>query len=155
MKKSADHAGGRIVQATSSIHSPAVTLPRDVIALVRSRRGQVADQRGRTAEAAAQSALERDGWNILARRLRTAAGEIDMVAEKEGLLAIVEVKARPRLADAAASLSDRQQARLISATEIILAKNPQWGIEGVRFDLLLVDADGVVRRIADAFRGNG
>jgi putative endonuclease len=59
------------------------------------------------------------------------------------------------LADAATSLSNRQQTRLISATEIILANNPQWGSNGVRFDLLLVDAAGVVRRIADAFRGNG
>jgi putative endonuclease len=144
-----------MVQAASPIDWPSVTLPQEVITSVRSRRGHVADQRGRSAEAAAQSALERDGWNILARRLRTSAGEIDMVAEKEGLLAIVEVKARARLADAAVSLSDRQQARLISATEIVLANNPQWGVEGVRFDLLLVDAAGVVRRIADAFRGNG
>jgi|ERR1019366_8508487 putative endonuclease len=142
-------------QAASPTDWPSVILPQEVITSVRSRRGQVADQRGRSAEAAAQSALERDGWNILARRLRTSAGEIDMVAEKEGLLAIVEVKARARLADAAVSLSDRQQARLISATEIVLANNPQWGVEGVRFDLLLVDAAGVVRRIADAFRGNG
>jgi putative endonuclease len=100
-------------------------------------------------------ALERDGWRILARRLRTSAGEIDMVAEKDGLLAVVEVKARRSLADAAASLSDRQQGRLIAATEIILADNPDWGAQGVRFDLLLVDALGVVRRIADAFRGSG
>jgi putative endonuclease len=126
-----------------------------VITSVRSRRGQAADRRGRSAESAAQAALERDGWKILARRLRTSAGEIDLVAEKEGLLAFVEVKARPMLADAAASLSDRQQARLILAAEIILANNPLWGTEGVRFDLLLVDAAGVVRRIADAFRGNG
>jgi putative endonuclease len=123
--------------------------------LSQSRRGQEADRRGRSAEDAAQLALERDGWTILARRLRTKAGEIDMVAEKDGLLAIVEVKARPSLADAAASLSLRQQARLVGATEIILAENPHWGIEGVRFDLLLVDAAGSVRRIVDAFRGNG
>jgi putative endonuclease len=100
-------------------------------------------------------ALERDGWIILARRLRTSAGEIDMVAEKNGLLSIVEVKARRSLAAAAASVSDRQQARLIAATEIVLATNPGWGAQGVRFDLLLVDAAGVVRRIADAFRGGG
>jgi putative endonuclease len=100
-------------------------------------------------------ALERDGWSVLACRVRTSAGEIDMVAEKAGLLAIVEVKARPSLSDAAVSLSDRQQARLISAAEIILANNPLWGAQGVRFDLLLVDAAGVVRRIADAFRGDG
>jgi len=121
----------------------------------RSCRGRAADRLGRAAEDAVRLALERDGWNILARRLRTSAGEIDMVAQKDGLLAIVEVKARPRLADAAAALSNRQQARLISATEIILANNPDWGLQGVRFDLLLVDAAGVVRRIADAFRGNG
>jgi putative endonuclease len=121
----------------------------------RSRRGQAADQRGRSAETAARVALERDGWMILAHRLRTPAGEIDMVAEKEGMLAIVEVKARPRLAEAAASVSIRQQARLISATEIVLLDHPDWGVNGVRFDLLLVDAAGVVRRITDAFRGNG
>lgn len=130
--------------------APAATMTSD-----RSRRGQAADLRGRFAENAAQVALERDGWSILARRLRTVAGEIDIVAEKHGLLAIVEVKARPRLADAACSLSERQQARLILAAEIILADNPSWGLNGVRFDLLLVDASGVVRRIADAFRGNG
>jgi putative endonuclease len=98
-------------------------------------------------------ALERDGWRILARRLRTPAGEIDIIAEKNGLLAIVEVKARPRLAEAAACLSLRQQERLIAATDIVLAENPEWGPEGVRFDLLMVDGAGVVRRIIDAFRG--
>ncbi len=99
--------------------------------------------------------MERDGWVILAGRIRTPAGEIDLVAEKDGLLAIIEVKARPNLVDAAASLSDRQQARLVAATDILLAHNPEWGVQGVRFDLLLVDAAGIVRRIADAFRGNG
>jgi putative endonuclease len=121
----------------------------------RSRRGQAADQRGRSAEDAAGLALEREGWIILARRLRTPAGEIDLVAEKDGLLAIVEVKARPSLADAAESLSGRQRARLVLATEIVLLNHPEWGPNGVRFDLLLVDAGGVVRRIADAFRGDG
>ena len=122
---------------------------------LRSLRGKAADQRGRSAEDAAQITLERDGWTILSRRLRTPAGEIDMIAEKDGLLAVIEVKARPRLVDAATSLSMRQQSRLVAAAEIILATNPQWGSQGVRFDLLLVDAAGVVRRIADAFRGDG
>ena len=121
----------------------------------RSRRGQTANQRGRLAEDAASAALERIGWHILARRLRTSAGEIDLVAEKDGLLAIVEVKARRGLADAAEALTVRQQARLLAATEIVLATHPDWGAEGVRFDLMLVDASGVVRRITDAFRGNG
>ena len=120
----------------------------------RSRRGQAANQRGLDAEAAAEAALTRDGWTILARRVRTAAGEIDLVADKDGFLTFVEVKARIHLSEAAAALTGRQQARLIGAADILLANNPDWGINGVRFDLLLVDAKGVVRRIADAFRGD-
>ena len=128
----------------------------DTFALsARSRRGVAADRLGRSAEAAARIALERDGWIILAGRIRTPAGEIDLVAEKDGLLAIIEVKARSNLVDAALSLSVRQQARLVAAADILLANNPEWGARGVRFDLLLVDASGAVRRIADAFRGNG
>jgi putative endonuclease len=104
------------------------------------------------AEAAAGAALEHDGWVVLARRLRTEAGEVDLLAERAGVLAIVEVKARPSLADAAAAVSQRQRARLMAAAEIILAGHPEWGLAGVRFDVLVVDAAGRVRRIADAFR---
>jgi putative endonuclease len=119
----------------------------------RSRRGQLADKRGRLAEEIATVALINDGWTILRRRLRTPAGEIDLIAEKDGLLVVVEVKARASLADAAYALTKRQQARLLAATDILLATNPDWGAQGVRFDMLLVDPAGVVRRIADAFRG--
>ena len=121
----------------------------------RVSRGRVAQILGTASETAAASALEREGWTVLARRLRTKAGEIDLVAERDGLLAFVEVKARPTLAGAAASLGRRQQARLLAAAEIALAAHPDWGRAGVRFDLLLVDADGRVRRIADAFRAEG
>ena len=122
---------------------------------VRKRRGALAYALGVDAEDAACAALARDGWTVLARRLRTPAGEIDAVAEKDGLLAIVEVKARPTLAGAAVSLSARQRARLLTAAEILLAEHPDWGRAGVRFDVLLVDAAGAVRRIADAFRLEG
>ena len=111
--------------------------------------------RGVAAEDAACSALCADGWMILARRRRTPAGEIDILAERDGLLAVVEVKARARLAEAAVAVTPRQQARLLEATDLILAENPHWGANGVRFDLLLVDAAGRVRRIADAFRREG
>src|ERR1700722_3904957 len=119
----------------------------------RSRRGQLADKRGRLAEEIATVALINDGWTILRRRLRKPAGEIDLIAEKDGLLVGVGGKARASLADAAYALTKRQQARLLAATDILLATNPDWGAQGVRFDMLLVDPAGVVRRIADAFRG--
>lgn len=107
------------------------------------------------AEAAACAALAADGWTILARRLRTPAGEIDVAAERDGLLAIVEVKTRPTLADAAAALTSKQQARLLAATDIVLAEHPDWGTNGVRCDVMVVDGAGRVRRIKDAFRLEG
>ncbi|MCX7384240.1 MAG: YraN family protein [Alphaproteobacteria bacterium] len=118
----------------------------------RSARGLRAHASGLGAEAIALAALEADGWRILARRVRTPAGEIDAAAEKDGLLAIIEVKHRPTLAGAAAALGPRQQVRLMAAAQALMADNPDWGAQGVRFDVLVVDAAGAVRRIADAFR---
>jgi putative endonuclease len=116
------------------------------------RKRRRAYARGVGAETAACLALVRDGWTILGQRLRTEAGEIDVVAAKSDLLAIIEVKARPTLADAAVALGARQQARLIAAADILLAEHPEWGRAGMRYDLIVVDAAGRVRRIADAFR---
>lgn len=116
------------------------------------RRGKRAHASGLAAEDAASAALRAEGWDIRARRLRTPAGEIDILAERDGLLAIIEVKARPSLAAAATALTPRQQARLLAAADLALIENPGWGCKGVRFDLLLVDASGRVRRIKDAFR---
>jgi putative endonuclease len=118
----------------------------------RTIRSSLAYARGVAAEGAACAALEREGWVVLGRRLRGAAGEIDLVAEKAGLLAIIEVKARPTLSDAAFALGKRQQARLLRAAEVLLAEHPDWGSAGVRFDVMLVDANGQVRRVRDAFR---
>ena len=126
----------------------------------RKRRGGRAYALGVTAEDSGCAALVQDGWTVLARRLRTPAGEVDVVAGKDGILAMIEVKARPTLAGAALALSARQRARLLAAGEILLAGHPEWaeagwGAAGIRFDVLLVDAAGSVRRIADAFRQEG
>ncbi len=115
-------------------------------------RGGAAYATGMRAETLACAALTRDGWTILGRRLRTGAGEIDIAAERDGLLALVEVKARPTLTAAAFALLPRQRARLLAAAEILLDQNPGWGRAGTRIDVMLVDAAGTVRRISDAVR---
>ncbi len=107
---------------------------------------------GVAAEQSACQALAADGWAILGRRVRTKAGEIDAIAEKAGLLAFVEVKARPTLAMAAAALGTRQQMRLMKAAEIVMGDHPDWGQAGIRFDVMLVDGQSRVRRVVDAFR---
>jgi len=103
-------------------------------------RGRRAYEAGQGAEALAAEALTAEGWALLGQRIRTEAGEIDLIAEREGLLAFIEVKARPSLAEAPFALGPRQRARLVAA--------------GMRFDVMLVAADGTIRRIADAFRAD-
>ncbi|MBE9606574.1 YraN family protein [Acetobacteraceae bacterium H6797] len=119
---------------------------------IRSPLRQAAEARGRHAEALVEQRLAEDGWATLDRRCRTPLGEIDLVAEKDGLLAFVEVKGRARLLEAAHALTARQCARLSAAAEYWCALHPGHGEAGIRFDLLLVDDAGKMRRIADAFR---
>ena len=109
---------------------------------------------GLEAERLACCALQRDGFAILGRRVRTPAGEIDAIAERQGLTVFVEVKARRSLACAAAALQPRQQARLLGAAEILLGEHPEWGRNGVRFDVIAVDSSGRIRRVKDALRLN-
>jgi putative endonuclease len=118
----------------------------------RRQRGLRAEIRGRDAVAIGAEALAAEGWTILGRRLRTPAGELDLVVERDGLLAFVEVKARPSLHEAAYALGAAQRRRLAAAADSWLAQHPGHGAAGIRFDVLVVAADGTVRRIADAFR---
>ncbi len=118
----------------------------------RARR-RAAEARGQDAEARVAAALIERGWSVLARRVRTGVGELDLVAEREGLLAFIEVKARPTLVDAAFALSPRQRARIVAAAEAWLAANPGHGASGIRFDVMLVAPDGL-RRIVGAFRAD-
>jgi putative endonuclease len=118
----------------------------------RAAAGLRAQAGGMDAETLACAALAAEGWSIRARRARTKAGEVDVAAERDGLLAFVEVKRRRTLAEAAAAVGPRQRRRLLAAADILLAANPAWGAAGVRFDVIVVDDAGRVRRITDAFR---
>ena len=115
-------------------------------------RGRSAQLSGVQAESLACAALVAEGWTVLGRRLRTPAGEVDAAVQRDGLVAFIEVKRRATLADAAAALTPRQQRRLLEAGAVLLGQNPGWGQAGVRFDVILVDPEGGLRRITDAFR---
>lgn len=52
------------------------------------------DELGRRGEDLAVAFLERSGYEILARNWRTPTGEVDIVARKGTITAIVEVKTR-------------------------------------------------------------
>ncbi len=112
---------------------------------------RAAETLGRAAEEMVARQLEDQGFAILARRLRTGAGEIDLVAADADRLIFVEVKARGCFADAAHAVSARQQARLLEAASLALAMHEDWARDEIRFDVALVAA-GAVEMLHDAVR---
>ena len=116
---------------------------------------QVAFRTGISAESRAAALLIAKGFRILARRWRSPAGEIDIVARRRGLLVFVEVKARERLDDAAWSVTGRQRARIVAAAEAWLAAYPDNRIRDIRFDAMLVAPGRIPHHIPAAFDASG
>lgn len=91
------------------------------------------------------------GYRILARRLRSGAGEIDLVARRGQVLAFVEVKARTEEADGPEDpLTPAAERRIRAAADLFLARHPDLASRTVRFDLALFGRRSF-RYVADAF----
>jgi len=114
-----------------------------------------AEARGRRSEFLAIALLILKGYRILARRLRTPLGEIDLVAKSPtGLVCFIEVKARSEALAAAQSLNDRQKARIGRAAMHYLAQRPRLARKGMRFDIIAVAPGRVPRHHRDAWRSD-
>jgi len=112
---------------------------------------QVAFKFGLSAESRAAALLVAKGYRIVARRWRSPMGEIDIVARRRNTLVFVEVKARLTHDDAAEAVLPRQQRRIIAATEVWLARNPDDVTCDIRFDCVLVAPKSLPRHIMAAF----
>jgi putative endonuclease len=112
-----------------------------------------ADERaGRAAESIAAFLLRLKGYRIVARRFRGIRGEVDLIAQKLGVLAFVEVKRRADLAAALESVSPRQRARVAAAAEEFVARNPQFAASAIRFDAVAIAPGRFPRHVKDAWR---
>lgn len=92
------------------------------------------------------------GYRIVARRRRYPVGEIDIVARRGRVLAIIEVKARRTLDDAAAAVAPRQRRRIERAAAWLLAARPDLARLDSRFDVMLVAPWRRPRHLRDAWR---
>jgi len=110
-----------------------------------------AEARGRDAENEVASIWRSRGFSVLAQRLRTKSGEIDLIVADPQTLVFVEVKARNSFAEAAYAVPPRQQARLLEAAGTALAEHAEWERPNTRFDVALV-CNGAIEHIPDAIR---
>lgn len=77
----------------------------------------IRSERGAFGEEQTALYLKSLGYSILARNYRIKGGEIDIIAENGGVIAIVEVKTRKfgSLTEGAAAVTKKKQSRIIKA----------------------------------------
>ena len=112
---------------------------------------QLAEERGRKGEARAAEWLFGQGWTILATRVKTKLGEIDLVARREGTVAFVEVKWRAKLEDLALAIDEHRLRRVAAAAESVAHLYAGPG-EDLRIDVILLAPRAPPRHIVNAWQ---
>jgi putative endonuclease len=121
----------------------------------RQRKHQAAERRGHNSESLAALWLRLKGYRILARRLKTRAGEIDLVAAAPfGPVCFIEVKARQTARTAAESVAPAQQTRIARAACLYLAGRPGLARRGARFDIVAIGSGCLPVHHRDAWRAD-
>lgn len=110
------------------------------------------EARGRFGEALAAWRLRFAGYRIVAAREKTPFGEIDLIAVKRGLVAFVEVKARPDLRACIESVSARQRQRIEQAAIWLIGQRPALRQRQTRFDIIGVIPYRLPIHVKDAWR---
>ena len=119
---------------------------------LRMRDRKAAEQSGREGEARAAWFLRLRGWRVLDRRVRTPAGEIDLVVRRGSLVAFVEVKTRKTAAELDYAIDEHRLARVAAAAELLGPRYMQEG-DDMRVDVVLIAPRTRPRHIENAWIG--
>ena len=101
-------------------------------------RRRKAERSGRRGEGLAALWLRAKGYKVLAKRMKTPFGEVDLIARRGRLVAFIEVKARPCLESAQNSVGHHARRRIAMAAQHWLDRNPSFGEMETRFDLVAI-----------------
>ena len=113
-------------------------------------RRERAERRGRRGEMLAVWYLRLTGWRILAQRVKTRRGEIDIVARRGRTVAFVEVKWRARGEDLGLAIDGWRLRRVAAAAEAVSQRFAK-AAEVTRIDVLLLAPGRFPRHIANAW----
>ncbi|CAH0190638.1 YraN family protein [Agrobacterium fabrum] len=116
-----------------------------------SNKRRKAERRGHAAEYWAALYLLLKGYRILAIRYRTRLGEIDLIARKKDLIAIIEVKARASGGSAVDAVGFHSQQRIRAAADLWLSRRRDAGRFSLRFDIVAVLPRRLPQHFIDAF----
>lgn len=110
---------------------------------------------GELGERIAARWLEKRGWRTIARRFRSGRRDIDLVMQREGTIAFVEVKARSgtEFGDPVEAVHHRKQRELTKSAQSWIDRHGR-AEEEYRFDVvgvLVADQKVYIRHIPGAF----
>lgn len=117
----------------------------------RSNKRRKAERRGHAAEYWAALYLLLKGYRILAIRYRTRLGEIDLIARKKHLVAIIEVKARSSGERAVDAVGFHSQQRIRAAADLWLSRRKDAARFSLRFDIIAILPRRLPQHFIDAF----
>ena len=112
---------------------------------------QRAEKSGREGETRAALWLRAKGWQVLDRRVKTPAGEIDLIVRRGGVVAFVEVKWRRKRADLDYAVDEYRLSRVAAAVEAVAHRYAREG-EDIRIDVILLAPGNFPRHIANAWQ---
>lgn len=115
-----------------------------------SERRLMAERRGRRGEMLAAWYLRLKGWRILARRVKTPRGEVDMVARRGRTVVFVEVKWRANAAELGLAIDEWRLRRVAAAAEAIAPRYVRNG-DSQQVDVLLLAPGRWPRHIVNAW----
>jgi putative endonuclease len=119
----------------------------------RAAKGAAARLAGRRSEVLAALVLMAKGYRILGFRLKAPQAEIDLLALKRGVVAVVEVKRRRTIDEALTAVSYDQRERLRRAGLMLAARRPSLAGAAVRLDLMALAPGRLPVHIPDAWNG--
>ena len=110
-----------------------------------------AERRGRRGEGFAALWLRLFGWRIVARRVKTPRGEIDLIARRSHTVAFVEVKWRQTAAERDLAIDPWRLRRVAPAAEAVAHRYVRDG-DAPRIDVLLLAPGRWPRHIVNAWQ---
>lgn len=110
-----------------------------------------AERGGRRAELLAAFLLRLKGFSIIATRMRTPLGEIDIVARRRRLVAFVEVKARATRDAGVSAVTPQARRRIERAAGLFLARRADLANCALRYDVIAVSG-WRLHHLPDAWR---
>jgi putative endonuclease len=96
------------------------------------------ESKGHLGEIIAVLLLKIKGYKILARRFKTSCGEIDIIAQKNNVIAYIEVKSRKTIDKCYDAITQKQLSRIQRSSKIFMDQNKKWHKYFSRYDVILV-----------------